>query len=158
MKFQQQDMTGKVCLITGETAGIGQDAALLLAKRGATIVGVGRNPKKNQNSTEMIKTETGNPNVEYLLTDLSSQKEIHSLAQQFKHKYDRLDVLINNAGTTFGERMESVDAGTPVTDDYPARGNEFNGTIKWVQIDLEPDDHSHTLDTDHMAHVRIIKQ
>ena len=48
MKFQQQDMTGKVCLITGATAGIGQAAALLLAKRGATIVGVGRNPKKNQ--------------------------------------------------------------------------------------------------------------
>jgi NAD(P)-dependent dehydrogenase (short-subunit alcohol dehydrogenase family) len=109
MKFQQQDMTGKVCLITGATAGIGQAAALLLAKRGATIVGIGRNPKKNQNSTEMIKAETGNPNVEYLLTDLSSQKEIHNLAQHFKHKYNRLDVLINNAGATFGERMESVD-------------------------------------------------
>ncbi|MFC1997318.1 SDR family oxidoreductase [Chloroflexota bacterium] len=109
MKFQQQDMTGKVCLVTGATAGIGEAAALLLAKRGATIVGVGRNPKKNKNSTEMIKTETGNPNVEYLLADLSSQKDIHHLAQQFKHKYNRLDVLINNAGATFGERMESVD-------------------------------------------------
>jgi arylsulfatase len=51
-----------------------------------------------------------------------------------------------------------TDAGTPVTDDYPARGNEFNGTIKWVQIDLEPDDHSHMIDTDHMAHVRLTKQ
>ena len=107
--MQTQDMTGKVCLVTGATAGIGQAAALLLAKRGATIVGVGRNQIKNKNSTEMIKTETGNPNVEYLLADLSSQKDIHCLAQQFTHKYDRLDVLINNAGTTFGERMESVD-------------------------------------------------
>jgi len=109
MKFQQQDMTGNVCLVTGATAGIGEAAALLLAKRGATIVGVGRNPKKNKNSTEMIKTETGNPNVEYLLADLSSQKDIHHLTQQFKQKYNRLDVLINNAGATFGERMESVD-------------------------------------------------
>ncbi len=109
MKLQQQDMTGKVCLVTGATAGIGEAAALLLAKRGAMIVGVGRNPKKNKNSTEMIKTETGNPNVEYLLADLSSQKDIHHLAQQFKKKYNRLDVLINNAGATFGERMESVD-------------------------------------------------
>jgi len=56
--MQTQDMTGKVCLVTGATAGIGEAAALLLAKRGATIVGVGRNPKKNKNSTEMIKTET----------------------------------------------------------------------------------------------------
>ena len=51
-----------------------------------------------------------------------------------------------------------TDAGTPVTDDYPARGNEFNGVIKWVQVDLEPDDHSHMIDSDHMAHVRLVKQ
>jgi NAD(P)-dependent dehydrogenase (short-subunit alcohol dehydrogenase family) len=57
----------------------------------------------------MIKEKTGNWAVEYLLADLSSQKEIRALAQQFLAKYDRLDVLINNAGATFGERMESVD-------------------------------------------------
>jgi arylsulfatase A-like enzyme len=51
-----------------------------------------------------------------------------------------------------------TDAGTPVTDDYPARGNEFNGKIKWVQIDLGPDDHSHMIDLEHMAHVRLVKQ
>jgi retinol dehydrogenase 12 len=109
MNFKHQDMTGKVCLVTGATAGIGQAAALLLAKRGATIVGVGRNPQKNKNSTEMISTETENPNVEYLLADLSSQKDIYKLAKQFKSKYHRLDVLINNAGATFGERLESID-------------------------------------------------
>jgi hypothetical protein len=46
----------------------------------------------------------------------------------------------------------------PVTDDYPARGNEFNGKINWVQIDLGVDDHNHMIDTDHMAHVRLVKQ
>ena len=51
-----------------------------------------------------------------------------------------------------------TDAGNPATDDYPARGNEFNGVIKWVQVDLEPDDHSHMIDLDHMAHVRLVKQ
>ena len=51
-----------------------------------------------------------------------------------------------------------TDAGTPVTDDYPARGNEFNGKIAWVQVDLEPDDHTHMIDTEHMAHVRMVKQ
>jgi len=109
MQSKNLDMAGKVCLVTGATAGIGQAAALLLAKRGATVVGIGRNPTKNKNSTEMIKTETGNHNIEYLLADLSSQKDIHKLANQFKDKYDRLDVLINNAGATFGERLESVD-------------------------------------------------
>jgi hypothetical protein len=51
-----------------------------------------------------------------------------------------------------------TDNGTPVTDDYPPRGNEYNGTIAWVQIDLEPDDHSHMLDSEQMAHVRLVKQ
>jgi hypothetical protein len=51
-----------------------------------------------------------------------------------------------------------VDAGTPATDDYPACGNEFNGKINWVQVDLEPDDHSDMFDTNHMAHVRLVNQ
>jgi NAD(P)-dependent dehydrogenase (short-subunit alcohol dehydrogenase family) len=109
MIFKQQDMTGKVCIVTGATAGIGQAAALLLAQRGATVVGVGRNPAKNENSTNLIMEQTGNSSVEYLLADLSSQKEIRALIQQFQAKFDRLDVLVNNAGATFGERLESVD-------------------------------------------------
>jgi NAD(P)-dependent dehydrogenase (short-subunit alcohol dehydrogenase family) len=109
MNLQQNDMQGKVCMVTGATAGIGQAAAMLLAQHGATVVGVGRNPAKNEFSTTMIKDQTGNPSVEYLLADLSSQEEISTLAQQFQNKYDRLDVLVNNAGATFGERLESVD-------------------------------------------------
>jgi retinol dehydrogenase-12 len=109
MKIEIQDMQGKVCLVSGATAGIGEAAALLLAQRGATVVGIGRNPAKNEASTKMIKEKTGNPAVEYLLTDLSSQKDIRAVAQQFLTKYDRLDVLVNNAGATFGERQESVD-------------------------------------------------
>ena len=109
MNLKQKDTQSKVYLVTGATAGIGQAAALLLAEQGATVVGVGRNPAKNEYSTQMIKEKTGNPSVEYFLADLSSQKEIRALAQQFQAKYDRLDVLINNAGATFGERLESVD-------------------------------------------------
>lgn len=109
MTIEQQDMQGKVCMVTGATAGIGEAAALLLAKRGATVVGVGRNPVKNKNSTRMIKEKSDNPSVEFLLADLSSQKDIRALAQTFQSKYDRLDVLVNNAGATFGERQESVD-------------------------------------------------
>lgn len=109
MNIQQNDMQGKVCLVTGATAGIGQATALLLARRGATVVGIGRNPAKNDTSTQMIQTETGNPSVEYLLADLSSQKEIRDVAQQFQTKYERLDVLINNAGATFAKQQKSVD-------------------------------------------------
>ena len=109
MNLPEYDLKGKVCLVTGATAGIGQAAAKLLAFRGATVVGVGRNPAKNEFSTQMIKEVTGNPSVEYFLADLSSQEEIRTLAKQFLDKYARLDVLVNNAGATFGERQESVD-------------------------------------------------
>lgn len=106
---ENKTMKGKVCLVTGATAGIGQATALLLARRGATVVGVGRNPAKNEYSTRWIKEETGNMSVDYLLADLSSQKDIHALAHQYQSRFDRLDVLVNNAGETFAKRQESVD-------------------------------------------------
>jgi NAD(P)-dependent dehydrogenase (short-subunit alcohol dehydrogenase family) len=109
MKTNNHDMQGKVCLVTGATAGIGQATALLLAERGATVVGVGRNPVKIERSTEMIVQETGNHSVEFLLADLSSQEDIHKLADEYGSKHERLDVLVNNAGATFQKRLESVD-------------------------------------------------
>ncbi len=109
MNLQQQDMAGKVCLVTGATAGIGEATARILARHGATVVGIGRNPAKNENSTKMIQAETGNTAVDYLLADLSSQKDIRAVAHQFQSKYDRLDVLVNNAGATFAKRQESID-------------------------------------------------
>jgi len=102
-------MKGKICLVTGATAGIGEATALLLAKSGATVVGVGRNPVKIENSIRMIKEKSGNPVVTFLKADLSSQKDIRNLAQQFKDQYSHLDVLINNAGATFAERQQSID-------------------------------------------------
>ena len=102
-------MTNKICMVTGATAGIGEAVALALAKQGATLVGVGRNPQKCAHSVQMIKQATGNDQVDYLLADLSSQKDIRQLATTFKQKYDRLDVLINNAGAPFAKRQETGD-------------------------------------------------
>lgn len=51
-----------------------------------------------------------------------------------------------------------ADAGTPVTDEYPTRGNAFRGKINWVQIDLGLDEHMPMIDADHVVHVRPTKQ
>ena len=80
-----------------------------MARLGANVIVVGRNLEKSVATVNMIKQQTGNPNVEFVLADLSSQKEIHQLAQQFKSRYQRLHVLINNAGAVFTSRQESVD-------------------------------------------------
>lgn len=102
-------MKNKICLVTGATAGIGEVTALKLAGMGATVVGVGRNPAKCEATAQRIRTEMGNPNVEFLIADLSSQAQIRALAETFRQKYPRLDVLVNNAGAFYFDRQESVD-------------------------------------------------
>jgi NAD(P)-dependent dehydrogenase (short-subunit alcohol dehydrogenase family) len=102
-------MDNKIVMVTGATAGIGAVAALELARLGATVVGVGRNPEKCAAVTAHIQKETSNPRVEYLVADLSSQTQVRQLADAFATKYTRLDVLINDAGGYFSKRQESVD-------------------------------------------------
>ncbi len=98
-------MTGKVVLVTGGTAGIGEVAARELARQGARVVIVGRNPQKTATVADQIKSQSGNPAVEYLLGDLSLKSEVRRVASEFKQRYDRLDVLLNNAGGFFSQRQ-----------------------------------------------------
>ena len=95
--------------MTGATAGIGAVTAHELARMGATVVGVSRNPDKCAAVGERVKTETGNLDVEFLNADLSSLVQVRRLAEAFKRKYDRLDVLVNNAGAYYLTRQECVD-------------------------------------------------
>lgn len=105
----EQTMQGKVCLVTGATAGIGQETAKGLAQRGATVIVVGRNEEKTRGVVETLRQETGNASVEPMLADLSVQAQIHRLAEEFKSRYTRLDVLVNNAGAVMMSRQESSD-------------------------------------------------
>ncbi len=102
-------MNGKVCLVTGATSGIGLETTKQLAQRGATVVVVGRNAEKSAAAVARIKQQTGNAAVEYLLADLASQIQVRELAQRFKNKHSRLDVLVNNAGGIWMMRRESAD-------------------------------------------------
>jgi NAD(P)-dependent dehydrogenase (short-subunit alcohol dehydrogenase family) len=106
---QQPALNGKVILITGATNGIGKEAARQLAQTGATIVIAGRNPQKVTDVISEIKAETRNPNTDGIVADLSRIAGMRSLSQQFKQKYDRLDVLLNNAGAMFTERHLTED-------------------------------------------------
>ena len=104
-----QGMTGKVCLVTGGTSGIGKATALELAKLKASVIIVGRNRKRGESAQEEIRSKSGNQNVELMLADLSSQQSIRQMAQEFKSKRERLDVLINNAGVFMLRRSLTVD-------------------------------------------------
>ena len=109
MVISDKSMKGKICMVTGASSGIGEVTARALAQGGATTIIVGRNPEKSAATVNRIKEQTDNHEVEFMLADLSSQKDIRQLARQFKSRHHRLDVLVNNAGAWITRRQQSVD-------------------------------------------------
>ena len=98
------EMKGKICIVTGSNSGIGKETALSLAKMGATVIMVVRDQERGENARKEIVRQTGNKSVDLMICDLSSMDSIRRFAKEFKKKYDRLDVLVNNAGALFNKR------------------------------------------------------
>ena len=94
-------MNGKVCLVTGATDGIGKVSARVLAELGAKVIIVGRNPEKSAIVLAELRSISGNENIDLLMADLAVMQEVRDLAEQVISRYDRLDVLLNNAGGYF---------------------------------------------------------
>lgn len=109
MAHSNQSMSGKICLVTGATSGIGEVTARTMAQMGATVIVVGRDSQRGADTLQRIRAMAANAQVEFTLADLSSQAQIRQLAQEFKRKYSRLDVLVNNAGAWLNSYQESVD-------------------------------------------------
>jgi NAD(P)-dependent dehydrogenase (short-subunit alcohol dehydrogenase family) len=89
---------GQTILLTGASDGIGRATAAGLARAGARVVMVCRNREKGEAVQAALRAETGNPEIDVLLCDLASQHAIRTLAATVLAHYDRLDVLVNNAG------------------------------------------------------------
>lgn len=104
-------MENKIMLITGATSGIGKEAAKVLAKEGHTVIVHGRNKFKTEATVQELKKETGSYKIEMLIADLESFADIKRMADEFKKKYDHLDVLINNAGNQYGGTWEATAEG-----------------------------------------------
>ncbi|MFX1418187.1 MAG: SDR family oxidoreductase [Promethearchaeota archaeon] len=102
-------MKGKICMITGANSGIGKATALGLAKLGATLVLVCRDRDRAEKAIAEIKEKSKNGSIDLFIADLSSQKEIHNLVLEFKKKYDKLHVLINNAGVNLNKHTLTED-------------------------------------------------
>ena len=103
------DMKDKIVLITGSNAGIGKATALGLAQRGATVVASVRSEEKGRRAVEEIRHATANAEVDLLVGDLGSLAGVRALAAEFVDRWDRLDVLVNNAGVFLSQRSETVD-------------------------------------------------
>jgi len=106
---RDESMRGKIVMVTGANAGIGKATALALAKQGATVVMVSRNRARGEMAAEEVIARSGNASVELLVADLSSQDSVRRLARDFLARYERLDVLVNNAGVYMPRRQRTAD-------------------------------------------------
>ncbi|MFW9968578.1 MAG: SDR family oxidoreductase [Candidatus Odinarchaeota archaeon] len=102
-------MDGKICMITGANSGIGKATAIGLAKLGASLVLVCRDQARADEAIAEIKDMSGNDSIDLILADLSSQKGIHNLVSEFKNRYEKLHILINNAGVNLYKQTLTED-------------------------------------------------
>jgi NAD(P)-dependent dehydrogenase (short-subunit alcohol dehydrogenase family) len=101
-------MDGKVVVITGSNTGIGKETAVALAGMGATAVLACRNQEKAAAAAVEVKERSGNDDVHVLMLDLADLATVRDCAATVKASWDRLDVLINNAGGMWTKRSTTA--------------------------------------------------
>jgi NAD(P)-dependent dehydrogenase (short-subunit alcohol dehydrogenase family) len=104
-----EDVAGKVVVITGGNTGIGKEAAVGLAGLGAQVAITSRNEERGKSALREIRDRSGNDSVEVMSLDLASFRSIRSFAADVLDRFDRLDVLVNNAGLILLHRTETED-------------------------------------------------
>lgn len=95
----------KTIFITGSTDGIGKQTALDLAAMGHEIIIHGRNQQRCKDTFNLVSKETQNKNLHWLNADLTDLSEITSLSEKLKGKFNKIDVLINNAGVFENQKI-----------------------------------------------------
>jgi NAD(P)-dependent dehydrogenase (short-subunit alcohol dehydrogenase family) len=103
------DLQGKVCIITGATSGIGKETAKALASKGAILVLPIRDSLKGDILKDEILEQTPNAKIDLMHCNLASFDSIRSFVKEFKNKYDKIHVLVNNAGIWETRRNLSED-------------------------------------------------
>jgi retinol dehydrogenase-14 len=103
------DIRGKTVLVTGGTGGIGLEAAVQLAQRGADVSIVGRDRGRTEAAAATIAKRGGVPEVAWFLCDFASQAAIRQLADEVRARHARLHVLLNNAGGVHKARRLTED-------------------------------------------------
>ena len=100
-------LKGKVALITGSSKGIGLETALHLVKEGAKVTLCARNSENLKAAAAHIFEETG-AEVYYVEADVTKEEDCKKLVASTVKKYGRLDIVINNAGTSSANPFEQV--------------------------------------------------
>lgn len=103
------ELRGRVCLVTGATRGIGRATAEALARLGATVLVHGRDSASVGAVCRAIVRSSRNPEIHGVVGDFASLAAVRRLAAEVAAEHPRLDVLVNNAGTSSLERRATKD-------------------------------------------------
>jgi NAD(P)-dependent dehydrogenase (short-subunit alcohol dehydrogenase family) len=102
------DLTGRLALVTGATSGLGYETALELLRHGADVLVAARNPEKAAQAAETLTQKAGRaPTV--LELDLADLASVQRAAEEVVKSYDKLDLLINNAGVMAPPYRQTID-------------------------------------------------
>ncbi len=101
-------VTGKIALITGANSGMGKASTAILADMGYHVVMLCRDETRGRAAYDEI-TRVGGRMVDLMLCDLGDMGSIRGFVRNFRERFDRLDVLINNAGVITLDRRETAD-------------------------------------------------
>jgi NAD(P)-dependent dehydrogenase (short-subunit alcohol dehydrogenase family) len=103
------DLTGKVIIVTGANSGLGFEDAKVFAQKGATTIFACRNIVKAEEALSKIKSKNPEAKAEIMQLDLGILDSIKKFVVNYKEKYNRLDVLVNNAGILRVPYQKTVD-------------------------------------------------
>jgi NAD(P)-dependent dehydrogenase (short-subunit alcohol dehydrogenase family) len=106
---KRKNVTNQVIIVTGGNSGVGYEALVEFCAQGAQVIMASRNETKALAAIQRLKSTQPNANVTYMSLKLDDLSSIHGFVKAFTLAYDRLDVLVNNAGVMYGPLQQTTD-------------------------------------------------
>ncbi|WP_296720824.1 oxidoreductase [Erythrobacter sp.] len=104
-----KDLSGQTVFITGANSGLGQEAARAMAARGAHVVMAGRDQGKLDEAVAAIRGEHPDAQLDTIVCDLGNLESIRAATSRARQRFDKIDILINNAGVMASPLMHTAD-------------------------------------------------